>query len=370
MDKETFIKKSMEKHGDKYDYSEVEYKNCDTKVCIICPKHGRFWQRPSKHYIKGQGCPKCSKKYNYTTEDWVNLVKEKYRDKYSFDKVKYINNHTKITITCLKHGDFSIRPNDFLNGEGCRQCALEKASEDNKSNTDSFIKKAVFLHNDKYDYSNVEYVDSKTKVCIICPKHGEFWQTPNCHLNGSGCPKCGAEKRGKFKRSKKEDVVENFKQKHKGKYDYSKVEYRTTEEKVCIICPKHGEFWQTPHAHLNGHGCPSCSRSLMEEFVSEKLSELGIKYETQKMFEWLKNKGNLRLDIYLSDYKTAIECQGRQHFEAVSAFGGKNGFFYIKHNDDIKKKLCEDNGVKLYYINYNDDLTEKLNEILNNVINE
>lgn len=112
-------------------------------------------------------------------------------------------------------------------------------------------------------------------------------------------------------------------------------------------------------------GCPSCSRSLMEEYICIQLDKHKIEYETQKTFEWLKSKGKLRLDFYLPKYKIAIECQGRQHFDVVSAFGGEKGLFYTKYNDDVKRKLCNENGVKLYYINYNDNLEEKFNELLN-----
>lgn len=123
-----------------------------------------------------------------------------------------------------------------------------------KKSTESFIDEAIKKHGDKYDYTKVEYVDCKTKVEIICPIHGSFWQTPNMHLSkGRGCPMCG----GTMKLND-----ETFKERaflvHGNKYDYRKVEYVNNKTKVVIICPEHGEFLQTPNSHLKGEGCPIC----------------------------------------------------------------------------------------------------------------
>ena len=128
-----------------------------------------------------------------------------------------------------------------------------------KMTTEDFIQKAQKVHGDKYDYSNVEYINSQTKVCIICPIHGEFWQTPNNHLKGQNCPKCLNEIRSKKMRTKTtQDFIIEAKKIHGEKYDYSKVSYISSHKKVCIICPIHGEFWQIPKAHLKGEGCKKC----------------------------------------------------------------------------------------------------------------
>ncbi len=125
--------------------------------------------------------------------------------------------------------------------------------------TESFIIQARKIHGDTYDYSKVVYKSSLEKVCIICSEHGEFWQTPNNHLRGRGCAKC----KGLY-RYTKDDFIKKSNEVHHGVYDYSKVEYKNTQAKVCIICPKHGEFWQKPTRHMAGRGCPH------EECVNEK----------------------------------------------------------------------------------------------------
>ena len=117
---------------------------------------------------------------------------------------------------------------------------------------EKFIEKAKAIHGDRYDYSKVEYSNNRTKVCIICPVHGEFWQTPHTHLQGCGCPACyGTKKRTK------EEFVEEARKIHGDRYDYSRVEYINNKTPVCIICPEHGEFWQKPENHLVAkQGCP------------------------------------------------------------------------------------------------------------------
>ena len=302
-----------------------------------------------------------------TTEEFIKKAREVHGDKYDYSKVEYKGSREKICIICHKHGEFWQNPYDHLNGHGCTKCFNnEKRGRSRQLTTEEFIKRAKEIHGDKYDYSKVEYEKSQTPVCIICPEHGEFWQKPNKHLNGEGCPKCGAIKRVENKKLSTEQFVLKAKEVHGNKYDYSKVVYKGNKIKVCIICPEHGEFWQKPNSHLSQkQGCPTCSESHIESEVRKILIENGIKFEQEKKFNWL---GLQRLDFYLNDYNIAIECQGRQHFEDVGFFNnGKNGndyLSYIKKLDKKKKELCEKHEVKLYYINFNDNVYEKINEVL------
>ena len=128
-----------------------------------------------------------------------------------------------------------------------------------KLTTEELIKKAREVHGDKYDYSKVEYVNSTTKVCIICPKHGEFWQIPKKHLSGQGCEKCFRESLAKRYSMGRDKFIEKATVVHNGFYDYSAVEYINSHTYVQIICPIHGAFPQVPSSHLKGHGCPKCA---------------------------------------------------------------------------------------------------------------
>lgn len=124
-----------------------------------------------------------------------------------------------------------------------------------------FVDRVRCLHNNKYDYSKVEYVNNGIKVCIICPEHGEFWQLPRNHMRGDGCKACATDALATNKIDKARDnFFKTAPEVHENFYDYSKAVYTKMHEKVCITCPNHGDFWQTPNQHLyNKNGCPKCS---------------------------------------------------------------------------------------------------------------
>ena len=292
-----------------------------------------------------------------TTELFVEKAKEIHGDKYDYSKVVYIDSHTRVCIICPIHGEFWQTPNSHLNGAGCRKCQYVLLGKNLLSR--NFTSKAESIYNGKYDYSKVNYKGNKTKVCIICPIHGEFWQTPNHHLKGHGCKECGVIERAKKRASTTVDFIKNAIIVHGNLYDYSKVKYINSNTKISIICPKHGEFWQIPSSHLSGCGCPNCQNSKLENKTIQLLDDKNIEFINRHHFDWLKKQ---HLDFYLPKYKIAIECQGEQHF---TGWGGKNDSLEnIQRRDTRKKQLCEENGVKLYYINYNEDVETKLDEIL------
>ena len=134
-----------------------------------------------------------------------------------------------------------------------------------KLTTEEFIRRAKEAHGNKYDYSKSEYINSREKISIICPKHGEFWQLPFNHINGQNCPKCN-----KLWKMNTKDFIQKARNVHGEKYDYSKADYTSSTIKVEIICPYHGSFFQMPAAHLMGQGCPKCQKNhklSMEEFI-------------------------------------------------------------------------------------------------------
>lgn len=130
-----------------------------------------------------------------------------------------------------------------MSGKGCPKCGNERIAESRRSNTAEFIEKAKKIHNNTYDYSKVDYRSDCKPVIIICKKHGEFYQTPNNHLNGSGCKQCAIEYTKNIQTKTTEQFIIEAKLIHGNYYDYSKTKYINANEKVEIICPKHGEFW-------------------------------------------------------------------------------------------------------------------------------
>lgn len=169
------VEKCRNTHGNKYNYDKVIYKNLFTPIIITCPIHGDFEQRPANHIYNKSGCPKCSGKFRYNKETFAEECTKRHNGKYTYDKVEFVNGKTPVIITCLKHGDFSQRPDMHLQGYGCPKCRLEKLSEVMRKSTEDFIKDAKKIHGDRYDYSKVEYLGKDVPVEIICSKHGSFW---------------------------------------------------------------------------------------------------------------------------------------------------------------------------------------------------
>ena len=364
-----FIEKAKKVHDNKYDYSKVEYVNAKTEVCIICPIHGEFLQKPSKHLL-GHGCRDCGKKkisnsVSYTKEEFIEKAKKVHDNKYDYSKVEYKNCDTEVCIICPIHGEFLQKPKIHLQGGNCQKCSANKRVSSQTKKLDSFIREAKKVHGNKYDYSKVEYVNAKTEVCIICPIHGEFKQTPDNHLQGHGCKFCLYDKLKNCRKSNKEEFIKKAKLVHGNKYDYSKVKYVNCDTLVTILCPTHGEFTQTPYNHLHGCSCPNCRNWKLEECVASFLDENKIEYERQKKFDWL---GRQSLDIYIPSMKIGIECQGLQHFKPIKYFGGIKGFEKRVKLDKMKKKLCEENKITLlYYSEYkiNDEIITSKNDLIN-----
>ena len=281
---EEFIARSREVHGYKYDYSKTVYVDSFTKVCIICPEHGEFWQLPSNH-MNGVKCIKCAGRQRSNTEEFIAKARKIHGDKYDYSKVEYVNSKTPVTIICPEHGEFKQLPSMHLNGRGCKICAIKRIVAPRVIPFETFIETATKRYGGKYDYSKVQYKNATTKVCIVCPEHGEFWQLPYHHMMGHKCPVCA----GKNKTT--ENFIAEARKIHGDKYDYSKVEYKNATSKVCIICPEHGEFWQTPAMHLTGRGClecGGCKRLTNEKFIERARKVHGDKYDYSKV-QYVRN---------------------------------------------------------------------------------
>ena len=275
---EQFVELSMQVHYGKYFYNNVEYKNNKTKVCIICPEHGEFWQTPANH-LQGHGCPKCS----------------------------------------------------------------EEISRDHfKTQFQYFEQRANEIHQGKYLYTNVNYVNSYTKVCIICPEHGEFWQTPVSHLQGRGCPKCGRLISSLKQKYTEDELITEFIRIHGDKYLYKNISYKDIKSTIKITCPEHGDFLQIAGNHLQGHGCPKCglSLSLQEENIVNYIKSFYDGDIIQRDRKVIKPK---ELDIFIPEKMLAIEYNGLLWHSERYTKGAINF-----HNN--KLNICKSNGIKLLHI--------------------
>lgn len=342
-------------HGEFYGYSKVEYKNDSTKVIVTCPKHGDFFITPGNLIHSKQGCKQCAHERigrlsRLSQEEYISKARAVHNGKYSYDKVKYEESHSKVTISCPIHGDFRQLAYHHLNGHGCPKCARAAANEKESLSLEVFISRARACHSIQYDYSKVVLKGAQQPVCIICPEHGEFWQVVNTHLRGHDCPGCGY-KINSIKRTKSlEKFIEDAKNVHGDKYDYSETVYVNAKQKLAIRCKIHDMvFWQKPNAHLNGNGCPICAQSHLEADVLRFLKSQKIAFEAEKAFDWLVYKESMYLDFFLPEYSVAIECQGEQHFRSCDYYGGPVAFRVTKNRDERKRVLCEEHGIKVLY---------------------
>ncbi|EKD89625.1 MAG: hypothetical protein ACD_33C00026G0005, partial [uncultured bacterium] len=297
---EEFIRRAIAIHGNKYGHGKVVYINNSTKIILDCYDHGPFEQIPSSH-LSGHGCLFCSmEEKKLTREEFIAKAKLIHGNKFDYSKVIYINSYTKVIIRCPIHGDFEQKPNDHLQGQGCSKCKYEKISVINSSNVKEFIEKAIAVHGNNCDYSKVNYINACTKVIIICPIHGEFLQTPNSHLTGNGCPKCHFDKLSKIHTSNTKDFIEKARKIHGYRFGYRNANYINSWTKVFLDCDKHGEFEQTPNAHLSGHGCPMCNSSKGEVAISHILHKYNINFTQEYRIPEITDE--LYYDFYLPDY--------------------------------------------------------------------
>ena len=420
-----FIEQARKVHGDKYDYSLLNFDKKTDKITIICPKHGVFEQVVTSH-ISGCGCSKCSK-HCLTLEEFIEKSKKIHGNKYDYSLINnYENSNSIVQIICPKHGIFKQRADSHFT-HSCRKCQNENRSEKRRMKLDDVLKQFKNAHGEHYDYSLVDYKNKRTKIKIICPIHGIFEQKPDDHKTGNGCLKSSIENKKNIKRKDKEWLdkcikkynnkfdyslvryvtneekvkiicpihgvfkqapchhyeigcakcnyekrisisQENFiyqsKIIHNNKYDYSLVIYKGNKIKVKIICPKHGVFEQKPNLHFY-HGCHFCNESKGEKQIQFILDKKNIKYNREHKFDDCKYKRKLPFDFYLPDFNTCIEYDGAQHFSRWEKWENDEKDFEIrKIRDNIKNEYCKKNKIKLIRIKYTENVDKKLIPIL------
>jgi len=349
-----FIERSNQVHGNFYDYSLTNFKNTREDVKIICPIHGEFTQTAGSH-LSGKGCKKCGiddtrKKLKLSQDEFIKKSNKANDFKYDYSKSNYINSTTKVIVTCPIHGDFLTLPNNHMGGSGCPKCHGTK-----KRTTQEFIDDALKIHGNRYDYSSSNYLSSEKPIEIICKVHGPFLQIAANHLKGDNCPKCvGNQKSNTIEFIKKAKLI------HGDRFNYDKVEYVNNKTPIVITCPKegHGDFVMKPNSHLSGSGCPICSESRGEKFLSLVLNDLNLKFTRQAKFKDCTNLKDgkycrrLPFDFYLPEKNTVIEYDGIQHFKGVEYWGGENSFQTQQTRDKLKNDFCKRNNIKMIRIPY------------------
>ena len=341
---ETFILSARKIHGDKYDYSKVEYIDSTTPVCIICPIHGEFWQTPVAH-LRGNGCRECGKKKQgkrYTCEDYKERAKKVHNGKYIYDEATSDDCDTLNIIICPIHGRFQQSWNAHINSkQGCPKChGIGRTLEEIKHDLS-------VADGGRYKCLETELKKMNDKWLFWCDIHGEFKQSATKHLRGQGCPKC-------TKSADKTMTFEMFKEKayalHNHEYEYPEQEIHGYKGSIRAICKIHGEFEQLAVNHLQGCGCPKCANNNSEQ--EEELVNF-IRSEGFLLFNRKNRKiiSPYELDLYFPDKKIAIEYNGiRWHSEK---------FREDKNYHLMKTEMCEEKDVKLIHIFEDEWITKR-----------
>lgn len=236
-----------------------------------------------------------------------------------------------------------------------------------KLTLEQFVERSNNIHKFKYSYVNSIYVNVDTKLEIICPTHGSFYQRPDHHLKGHCCKKCSVKSSVDTRKISLDDFKSDCNKKHDNFYDYSLIDYKNEKDMLIIICPKHGEFTQRADHHKRGSGCPKCKMVSKGEIeISKILIKHDINFEFQKTFEDFRSFTNnyYKFDFYIPKLNLLIEYDGIQHFKPVKYFGGDANLVKNQKNDTIKNKFCEDNNIPLLRISYNDKINKKLKEVI------
>lgn len=302
-----------------------------------------------------------------THEEFINKLYNKNKKVTVLEKYQLAT--IKVKCQCTECDNiFYMRPSNLLNGQGCPECGKIKYKNANRNTLENFKSKLYNINKDIEIISDT-YINNKTHVkckCKIC--NNEWEARPDNLIHGYGCPKCAIEFKASKLRKSLNDFIIEANNVHNNKYDYSKVEYKSNDIKICIICPKHGEFYQTPGNHLQGHGCPKCNASRGETFVERYLIDNNIQYQRQ----FLLNINNKRLYVdfayvYNGNFGL-IEYNGRQHYMPVDYFGGQDIYEKQQKRDRLLKEFCLSSSITLIEIPYNlcnNQIIKYLNEYLN-----
>lgn len=336
-----------------------EYINYTTKTIFKCKIDGYEWETPPYRLLTGVGCPKCAGVLKKTQEEYEHELKQKRDDVVVEDK--YINAHTPIYHRCLIHNySWKIAPHSVLKGNKCPICARENSY--NFVSHDDYCKKLNKVNPNVIPLER--YKGDCTAILHKCLTHNIEWKAyPNSLLKGSGCYKCGREKRSKKITHTHEQYVESLAKVNKNVVPLE--QYVHNAVKIKHKCLKCGFIWDAkPSGLLSGYGCPRCNKSKGENKILDWLISNDIRYEQQKRFDNCRHINPLPFDFYLPDYNTCIEYQGEQHYRPVEIFGGEKEYNDRVRNDNIKRKFCKDNDIRLLEIPFDKDVNEELSIFL------
>ena len=345
---EMFIDAAKKVHGDRYDYSNVVYKNQTTHVTIRCKEHGEFNQVPAYHIHSAAGCPACVSNDRLTLEKFLKDSKEKHGDTYDYSLVEITNNTTPVKIICKNHGVFEQSPKAHRLGRGCPTCGGTT-----RGSTEQFIERARGVHGERYDYSLVEYTSAKSPVKIICKEHGVFEQQAAVHLRGFGCTKCSKKKSGAALFIGVEEAQKRLETINHG-YTYDITGMTNIKSLISVTCNK-GHTFQQVYADAFRYKCPVCAHrhSTGEQELLEFVKSLVPAHRTRKII------APKEIDVWCPEQKVGFEYNGlyyhsdafpnakwihKEKSDAVKAVGGR--LVHIWADDWVYRRNATENMIR------------------------
>ena len=329
--KNEYIEEAKKIHANKFDYSLInELPKRDTRVNIICPNHGIFEQSFHKH-LQGDSCKKCSheklgkERIEKAKIKFINEANIIHANKYDYSKSMYLSATDNIIIICKNHGEFEQTPNRHLGGGGCKKCSNDKTKERMSIPWEIYKEYLHKIHNNKYDYSKVIWKGADIDIIVICPVHKEFKIRPVDHKRGRECQKCSKINKIQYNKHTTEIFIGNALQKWGNTFDYSKVDYKDSNNKVIIICKNHGEIEMFPPNHLS-YGCGKCGNESNQRNID--LKEICKK-------EFISKADNIHQNIY--DYSKSVYENAVTKLIVICKI---HGDFSISPNNHLRGKGC------------------------------
>lgn len=292
--------------------------------------------------------------HQLNTEIFIGRAKAIHGEKYDYSEVEYKNANTKVIIACYMCGHrWGITPAHHMNGRGCRNCKYRNHSQDLTKTHDWFLVKAREVHGDNYEYlsdyqRSREYIKIRCKICGFI-----FSQMANSHLSGRGCFQCGHKNMVRRQPMGFLVFEEKCKEKHNDKYIYFR-DFTGVIKKIRVLCKKHNyEFSPYAGNHLyRGTGCPKCDLSKGELEIERVLIMLEVDFEIEKKFPGCIYISQLSFDFFVPSRNLCVEYQGEQHYRPMGYFGGEKTFSDTCRRDEIKREFCKQNGIDLLDIPY------------------
>lgn len=303
-----------------------------------------------------------------TTEEFIEKAKKIHGNKYDYSEVEYVNSHTKVKIYCKKCKNyFFINPNHHISSKtGCKKCAIEEQHLKQRLSKDEIIKRAKEIHGNKYEILEISFLPKNNKIKLLCKQCNRvFWQQIKSHLRGNGCKYCGYKANSEKHMRSLSDFIQKVKTKYGDLYDYSYIKKEDLNNKILIKCNTCNNFFRiTPSNFLSNRGCSFCKKSKGEKQIVIFLKNNNINFIEQKKFKDCCSIRPLPFDFYLPNYNICIEFQGGQHYEKFRFEKDDTALLKRKERDQIKREYCKSHNIELIEIRYDEDVDLRLTELL------